>query len=153
MVRIITPDDNTYIIKKNEFVIFLGGTIENGLSKNWQEDYIRVISELCDRFQKDIVICNPRREKFHIDEIEKQIQWELNHLDRADIVLMNLLSHSASPISLMELGAYKEKIICLCKKNFYRYLNVYLTCQHHNIKFTNNENKFKKFISDIIKMI
>ena len=68
--------------------------------------------------------------------MEKQIKWEQDHLDKADVIAMILLDDSKSPISLLELGLYAntKKLIVFCTPNFYRWDNVRLTCEKYNIE-------------------
>jgi len=113
--------------------VFLAGTIDNGDSSNWQEDLINKCKDL------NVTFFNPRRKEWiqnpTSEDMEKQIKWEQEHLDSADIIIMCLLDNSKSPISLLELGLYPQsgKLLVFCNKAFYRYDNVRLTCQKYNI--------------------
>ena len=88
--------------------VFLGGTIDNGKSIDWQKTLIGELNS-CDTVHP-IIVYNPRREDWpdsnDNNEIEKQINWELYHLERADLIVMNILGSSKSPISLLELGLF-----------------------------------------------
>lgn len=135
---IITPEtienkgSNTFDSKS----VFLAGTIDNGDSLNWQD---KVIIELINLGVKNLEIFNPRREHWNTnpskEEMEKQIKWEQNHLDSADVIAMVLLDESKSPVSLLELGLYAKtgKVIVFCTPEFYRYDNVRLTCEKYKI--------------------
>jgi len=135
---IITPE-KTYNKESNRLnskSVFLAGTIDNGDSLNWQD---KVIIELINLGVKNLEIYNPRREHWNNnhskEEIEKQIKWEQDHLDSADVIAMVLLDDSKSPISLLELGLYARtnKVIVFCTPKFYRWDNVRLTCEKYNI--------------------
>ena len=134
-MTIITPEtkDFNYSNKKS---IFLAGTIDNGNSLNWQD---KVIIELIN-LGISCEIYNPRNEHWNSnpskEEMENQIKWEQNHLDKADVIAMVLLDNSKSPISLLELGLYAntKKLIVFCTPNFYRWDNVRLTCEKYNIE-------------------
>lgn len=124
--------------------VFLGGTIDDGESLDWQSELIRELDE------KDtvhpIMIYNPRRAEWNKDadkdELKKQIDWELYHLERADIIAMNILPNSKSPISLLELGLFArdKKMIVFCNENFYRYENVRIVCQNYGIPLFNTND-------------
>ena len=143
---IITPEKtinkspNSMIDSKS---VFLAGTIDNGNSVNWQDE---TINELVNSNIKNIEIYNPRVKHWNfnasIKEIEYQIKWEQDHLDKADIIAMVLLDDSKSPISLLELGLYAQsnKLIVFCTPRFYRYDNVRLTCEKYNIELVQNLN-------------
>ena len=78
--------------------LFLGGTIDNGNSLDWQKALTDELNS-CDTVHP-IMIYNPRRKEWPAaeahDEIDKQINWELYHLERADLIVMNILPKSRS---------------------------------------------------------
>lgn len=83
--------------------IFLAGTIDDGKSEDWQS---KLIEELSDH---EITILNPRRNNWgdlSDNELRKQITWELDHLEKADIIFMYIIGTSKSPISLLEMGIH-----------------------------------------------
>ena len=136
---IITPEE---VINKeaNKIVaksVFLAGTIDNGNSLNWQD---KTIIELINLGVKDLEVYNPRREHWNPnpskEDMEYQIKWEQEHLDKANIIAMVLLDDSKSPISLLEIGLYAKtgKLIVFCTPNFYRWDNVRLTCEKYHIE-------------------
>ena len=117
--------------------LFLAGTIDNGESLNWQE---AIVGELLEEdTARAIMIYNSRRDNWNKDagkdEIERQIKWELYHLERADLIVMNILGNSKSPISLMELGLFakEKKVIVFCPSTFYRYDNVRIVCERYGV--------------------
>ena len=111
--------------------IFLAGTIDDGKSEDWQS---KLIEELSDH---EITILNPRRNNWgdlSDNELRKQITWELDHLEKADIIFMYIIGTSKSPISLLEMGIHikDSKLIVVCEPEFYRYENVKITCEYYN---------------------
>lgn len=153
-IEVFTPphqwDNSTYTIDGILPVnIFLGGTIDNGDSFNHQD---ALISELKKSETKHpLCIYNPRRAEWPSsddhDEIDKQIKWELSHLERADLIVMNILGNSKSPISLMEIGLFarENKLLVFCPKDFYRYDNVRVVCGSYGIPlFETNDVTFIK---------
>ena len=145
----ITPES------KNYKSVFLAGTIDNGNSLNWQK-------ELIDKFDKDInlIIYNPRNKYWNKntdkDELNYQIKWEQEYLDKSDLIVMVLLDESKSPISLLELGLYAQsnKLIVFCTDKFYRFDNIKLTCMKYNIPLYNTLDAniiFNKIIEHLTK--
>ena len=136
---IITPEETISNLpnKPNSKSVFLAGTIDNGDSLNWKN---KTIIELMNLGINDIEIYNPRREHWNPnpskEEMECQIKWEQEYLDKADFIAMVLLDDSKSPISLLELGLYAKsnKLIVFCTPDFYRWDNVRLTCEKYNIQ-------------------
>ena len=111
--------------------IFLAGTIDDGKSEDWQSKLIEEFSEY------NITILNPRRNNWgdlSDNELRKQITWELDHLEKADIIFMYIIGTSKSPISLLEMGIHikDSKLIVVCEPEFYRYENVKITCEYYN---------------------
>jgi hypothetical protein len=159
-IKVFTPiydncngKDTTYDIMPLR--VFLGGTIDNGESINWQDELIGELSS-CDTVHP-IVVFNPRRSEWPSSddhsEIDKQINWELSHLEDASLIIMNILGNSKSPISLMEIGLFAKdhKLIIFCEPNFYRFDNVRVVCERYNVPlYQTNEisvikNKILKF--------
>ena len=108
-IRVFTPPydyDNGKNIEYDVIPlrVFLGGTIDNGKSIDWQETLIGELNS-CDTVHP-IIVYNPRRDEWSSsedhDEINKQVNWELSHLEDADIIVMNILGNSKSPISLSD---------------------------------------------------
>ena len=124
--------------------LFLAGTIDNGDSLEWGKELIGELNS-CDTVHP-IMIYNPRRDEWNAnaskDEMDKQIKWELHHLERADLIVMNILPNSKSPISLMELGLFArdKKMIVFCQESFYRYDNVRVVCQMYGIPLFNTND-------------
>lgn len=87
--------------------VFLAGGITD--CPNWQQsviDHIKGTSFWLHR--KDLLILNPRRDNFPMDDpsaAEEQIKWEFDALDRADIFSVWFAdSASVQPITQYELG-------------------------------------------------
>lgn len=144
-------------IENGKFSIFLAGTIDSGNSEDWQTQIIKNLPE-----NLDINIFNPRRSEWPSDsdhnEVEKQIMWELELLERADLIIFNILPQSKSPISLMEIGLFARfsyKVAIFCKEDFYRYDNIKCVANKYNLLLnnTNNVENICNFIThDMIEM-
>ena len=147
-------EDSSYYDNDNYFKIFLAGTIDNGESEDWQTDVYHNLLWLIEpavvTYGQDyctppgkynVVMYSPRRKDWKTDatveDVENQIRWEQDKLEKADLIVMALQDNSKSPISLLELGLYgtEGKLICFCTENFYRYTNVKLTCEKFLIPF------------------
>ena len=138
-------DNSTYTIDGVvPLNLFIAGTIDCGDSVNHQQAIIDELNK--EDTVHPIMIYNLRREDWpdsnDNNEIEKQINWELYHLERADLIVMNILGSSKSPISLMELGLFARtrKLIVFCNPNFYRYDNVRIVCRAYNIPLYNTND-------------
>ena len=117
--------------------IFLAGTIDMGTSIDWQADVATKLADL------DVCILNPLRAVFDVSMVQsinnpaftEQVWWELNAQDEADIILMNFVAGSKSPISLLELGLYasSRKMVVCCPDGFWRKGNVDIVCDRYSI--------------------
>ncbi len=130
---------------------FLAGTIDNGESLDWQKEISDYSNEI------GVNVFNPRRSNWDKDagskEIVRQIDWELEHLEKADIIVMNILEDSKSPISLMEIGLFARtrKLMVFCPEEFYRYDNVRKVCEKYGVKLYNTNDV--AFIADKLTKI
>jgi hypothetical protein len=117
--------------------LFLAGSIEQGKAEHWQRRVAATLAE------EDILILNPRRESWedlgdegeHSVRFRTQVTWELNALQRADIILFNFLPETFSPISLLELGLYKDhpRVVVCCPHSYWRHGNIEIVCKRFKI--------------------
>jgi hypothetical protein len=117
--------------------IFLAGTIDGGASNDWQAQVAEALQAT------DYVVCNPRRKAWNeswqetIDDPQfvEQVNWELDALEQADLVLVNFLPNSKSPISLLELGLFAKagKLKVCCPAGFWKRGNVQIVCKRFGI--------------------
>jgi hypothetical protein len=97
MVYVEAP--NTIVSDKKS--IFLAGGI-NGCS-DWQKKLVDDLEDL------DIVVFNPRRKNFPIDDpsaAEAQTTWEFKHFRIASMISFWFAPETLQPIVLYELGAH-----------------------------------------------
>lgn len=114
--------------------IFLAGTIDMGTGEDWQSGLMDYFSSQPGRY----LLFNPRQENWDASrpgEMDYQVNWELEHLEKADIIIMNILPGSKSPITLLELGLFAKsgKLHVACTPEFYRYDNVRITCSRYGV--------------------
>lgn len=136
------------------FSIFLAGSIEMGAAENWQN---KVIKELSDT---DVIVFNPRRPDWDSSWVQsidnpdfyKQVNWELDHIEAASIIMFYFDPNTMSPITLMELGVVaqdisKEIFVC-CNEPFWRKGNVDIICKRNNIKMYASLNDMIKAVKE-----
>lgn len=121
-------------ISSGDYVtIFLAGTIDMGNSENWQAALVETFSSSEGRY----ILYNPRRDTFTNtpEEMEYQVNWELDHLEKSQIIIMNILGSSKSPVTLLEMGLFMKsgKLLVACEPDYYRHANVLLTCARYNV--------------------
>jgi len=122
--------------------IFLAGSIEMGKAHDWQ-------SEVQDRLNPlDVIVFNPRRDDWDTswrqdisnDNFRAQVEWELDHLDIADVILFYFDPNTKAPITLMELGLFASSGKCLicCPEGYWRRGNIQIICARYNIPLMDN---------------
>ena len=139
---------------KTNTKIFLGGSIEMGTAIDWQRDLIERLKD------EMITFLNPRRSDWDSSwtqeitnpQFKEQVEWELNGLEIADIIVMVFDPNTKSPISLLELGlhASSEKMVVICPEGFWRQGNVDIVCEKYNIKQVLNIDELVEYIYEKI---
>lgn len=131
--------------------VFLGGSIEMGSAEDWQTRLVNACSDL------DCVMENPRRDNWDSSweqrssnpQFNEQVNWELDHLENADIAVFYFDPNTKSPITLMELGhqaavrtcrAWMETaegdgqiVLVCCPDGYWRKGNVEIMCERSRI--------------------
>ena len=118
--------------------IFLAGSIEMGKAVDWQTQVTNALRD------KDVTILNPRRDdwdssweqKIENPQFREQVEWELDALTRASLIVMYFDPKTMSPISLLELGLHAQRgfnVIVCCPEGFWRKGNVDIVCKRYRI--------------------
>ncbi|HET9620491.1 MAG TPA: nucleoside 2-deoxyribosyltransferase domain-containing protein [Kofleriaceae bacterium] len=135
-------------------VVFLAGSIEMGRAAAWQE---ALISHLAAHVRTDLVALNPRRDAWDaswrqsIDEpkFRDQVEWELDGLERADVIALWLAPDTRSPVSLLELGLHARggKLVVGCPDGFWRKGNVEVVCARFAVPLATDWDAFVAEVS------
>jgi hypothetical protein len=117
--------------------LFLAGSIEMGTAADWQAQLVNSLGA------RRVTILNPRRDDWDatwrqsIDEpkFRGQVEWELDGLERADLVAMWFAPDTRAPITLLELGlsARAGKVVVGCPDGYWRRGNVEVVCARFGI--------------------
>jgi len=136
------------------FKIFLAGSIDQGKAVDWQTQ----ISELLSN--SPITVFNPRRDDWDSswvqdisnDQFRYQVEWELDHMDLADKILMYYDPKGQAPITLLEMGLHAQdnKLIVCCPDGYWRKGNVQITCKRYQIPLYNTLEEFIDTIKSAI---
>ncbi|AXT53428.1 hypothetical protein D1818_22325 [Aquimarina sp. BL5] len=134
--------------------VFLAGSIEVGVAERWQDIVISEFSE------EDITILNPRRAswdaswKQKIDNpiFKEQVNWELEALEKSDVIIMYFDNNTKSPITLLELGLFARsgKLIVCCPDGFWRKGNVAIVCERYEVK---QVDSLEELINEVKKKV
>lgn len=156
-MTVITPPHK--LDSNNIPSIFLAGSIEMGKASNWQEETITIIEKLQKetKYFSDLIVYNPRRkdwdnsweQKLINPNFYQQVNWELNALQKSQIIFFYFDANTISPISLLELGKFHTKAIVVVNDEYLRKGNVDIFCEKYNVPIFNSiesalKNLFKK---------
>lgn len=113
-----------------------------GNAENWQATIEHILAH------ENVILLNPRRDDWNKDwkpvstdsNFRKQVEWELNALEKADIIIMYFAPKSQSPVSLLELGLYAKsgKLMVVCPEGYWRKGNVDIVCEKYDVKMYEN---------------
>jgi nucleoside 2-deoxyribosyltransferase len=136
--------------------IFLAGSIEMGKATHWQQKIVEAFSNT------DLVFFNPRRDDWDSSWEQKvdnppffeQVNWELDHIEAADLVIFYFDPATQSPVTLMELGIVaksgKPAIVC-CPEGFWRKGNVDIVCKRYSCKQVDTLDDLIRSMSAFLK--
>ena len=166
-VEVLYPTNRMELVDTKTHIItmFLAGSIEQGKAEDWQSRITKDLNSLeSDTTHEDsptkLILFNPRRPDWNPNLpqdalnsiLKEQIEWELEHLEKADIICLYLDPNTSSPISLLEMGLHMKsgKMVVCCPVGFYRKANVDLTCNKYGVKVYSEYSELFKHLSEKI---
>lgn len=147
--------------RHDDITVFLGGSIDMGNAVDWQAETTEFLDGTVD------IIFNPRRNDWDSSweqtiehpEFNAQVNWELDNIELADIVVMYITKESSAPISMMELGLLcanyddARKLIVYCPKGFYRKGNVDIICERSGVFVSETVEEFRQELSNKVQQL
>jgi Nucleoside 2-deoxyribosyltransferase like len=134
---VLQPPASLSLLDSSAPSVFLAGSIEMDDAPRWQDQLIAAVADT------DLVVLNPRRDTWRSEWEQRigcapfrdQVEWELEGLERADMVTFYFAPNTKSPISLFELGllARSGRAIVCCPAGFWRLGNVEVVCARYTI--------------------
>lgn len=117
-------------VKKDKPLLFLAGSIDIQLLGNWRKS---VANSLGDGYH----FLDPTALNYQSmveSDWDKHVSWEFKAMELSDIILLNFLPDSQSPISLVELGLNikLKKLIVVCPIQFYKNKYIKLLCNYYS---------------------
>jgi Nucleoside 2-deoxyribosyltransferase like len=117
--------------------VFLAGSIEMGKARLWQDELTNALGDMA------VTVLNPRRPDWNKEwkqetdfkPFKQQVDWEMDHLELADVIALYFQPGTMSPISLLELGlhAASGKVVVCCPPDFWRRGNVEIVCGRYGL--------------------
>jgi hypothetical protein len=140
----------------DSMVVFLAGSIEMGIAIDWQ-------AALTAQLPTGVVVLNPRRDEWDaswrqaLDEprFREQVEWELDGLERADVIAMWFAPETRAPITLLELGLHARggKLVVGCPDGFWRKGNVEVVCARFGVPLTGDWDAFVAAVVRAIRVV
>ena len=125
---------NSY--EKTGLTIFLSGSIDTPPA-TWQHKISAYLSHL------DVTLLNPHRtdwdntwkEDPSFEPWAKQVKWELDGMEDADVIAVYFRPQTPAPITLLELGLWARSGKCVvgCSDGYQKRGNVRVVCQKYGI--------------------
>ena len=157
-MRAILPPE---IIAPSNVSVFLAGTIDMGHSIDWQQKFIDQANK--EETLDDVVVFNPRRkswdhtwtQRIGNKQFSEQVNWELDAMENADVILLFLEANSKSPISMMELGLFADsgKLMVCCEEGFWRKGNIDIVCKRKEIDQYNTFDELSEAVITKLKKL
>lgn len=142
-------------LKSKKFSVFLADSVETDSALNWQAEMERNLADL------DIVIYSPQS----ADNLppREQVEWELDAMILADLVVMHLTPGASIPFSFLKLGlqaahsAHRShirymgpfrgsNIIVFCSSDFQFKEHVDVICDRYSITRVNDISKLEEIV-------
>lgn len=146
------PSDPEVLDNRN-LRVFLAGSIENGQADDWQRRLIGMF-----KADDPITFFNPRRDDWDSSwettntpgPFRTQVNWELDHIRLADLVVFYFDPNTISPITLLELGIcvglYRDRTVVCCPQGYFRKGNVDIVCHRYRIPQVSSIEDLHKYV-------
>lgn len=131
----------------HKYTIFLAGTTSKTGEPDWRQSLIDTISH------QPVTVFNPLRtdwdatwrEDYSDPRWVEQVEWELEMLDKANLIVVFFHGVSPAPISLLEFGlwAREGKAIACAMKDYSKRGNVMAVCRKYGAMFVETEDELR----------
>lgn len=139
----------------NRFTVFLAGSIEMGKAVNWQAKIEKELSMF-----DNVCLLNPRRDDWDSTwkqeitspQFNQQVNWELDALEKSDLIVFYFSPETQSPITLLELGLFARsgKLVVCCPNGFWRKGNIDIVCEKYNVPQVNGIEELVNYAHFVI---
>lgn len=159
-ITVFYPGDQLPAMTNDCIKLYLGGTMDFGSANNdWQQKFIDGLVKLTDPIKgllmyKNIswIIFNPHVQpqnnlapNLDNPEFVSTMQWRMNMIDVADVVFINILNKSKSPIPVLEFGSLltSGKMVVRCGEQHQIYSQIRLYCEKYNVPLLTGKTTVK----------
>lgn len=122
--------------------VFFSGSVDIRKSLDWQTSLTNSLQHL------PVTILNPWRpdwdsswkEDISNSQFREQVEWELDYMEKADIIATYFDPATKAPVTLLELGLFardSRNVVC-CPEGFWKRGNVQVVCKRYGIPCLDN---------------
>jgi len=162
-IMVLYPGDQMPQMTNDAMKIYLAGTMDFGSQENdWQTKFANGIVQLTDPIKGILmykttrfVIFNPHvppqnqtAPDLNNPEFVQTMQWRMQMQDMADIVFINIMNKSKSPVPILEFGSNLRsgKMIVRCGEQNIMYSQIRLYCEKYNVPLLNGTANVKDIL-------
>jgi hypothetical protein len=139
---------------KDDFAIFLAGSVEEDAGGNWRAEIAKELAGsggcLLDPLRTDwdaswkTEVSDP--------QFNEQTTWELDALERADLIIFYFAAGTKAAVSMLELGLFAKsgKVLVCCPDGFWKKGNIDIVCKRYNVKQVNTLKEIIQYIKTSI---
>jgi hypothetical protein len=131
--------------------VFLAGTTSKVDTSDWRETLSTSLSDV------PVTIYNPYRadwdsswrEDINFAPYREQVEWELDKLDKADLVVVYFHPATQAAVSLLEFGICARvpgKAIVVCPEGYWKRGNVQIVCKKFGVEMVDNVDGLREAV-------
>lgn len=162
-ITVLYPGDQLPQVTNDAIKLYLGGTMDFGSSENdWQTKFQEGLLKLTDPLKGLLmirgaqwIIFNPHvpptmnlAPTLDNPEFVSVMNWRMTMMDMADVVFLNIMNKSVSPIPILEFGSMvtSGKLVVRCGEANQIYSQIRLYCEKYNVPLLTGKTSVKDVI-------
>lgn len=156
--------------------IFFSGSVKSSMDRDWQVELTKSLSHL------PVTVFNPRRvgiaeviqchtniiqpdwDNSWVEDIQDlrfrhQVNWELDHMKDADLVIVYFAAKGLSAVTLLEFGlcvakmeGRKGTMLVCCEPKYERRGNVQVVCAKYDIKLMEGLDGVEDIVKEVLDL-
>jgi len=163
-ITVFQPGDQLPQMTNDSVKIYLGGTMDfsGNPASDWQQAFIDGLAKLTDPLKGLLLIKNLNFFIFNpkvppqsavgasLDNPDfiNQMQWRLQMQDMSDVIFLNIMKKSVSPVPILEFGSLVQsgKLVVRTSEEYQLYSHVRLYCEKYQIPLLTGKTSVKDVI-------
>ena len=163
-VTVFYPGEQLPMVTNDSIKLYLGGTIDlsGNMETNWQQTFIDGLAKLTDPLKGllliknlNFIVFNPRvplnnglAPTLDNPEFVNVMNWRLQMQEISDVVFVNIMKNSVSPIPILELGSLltSGKLIVRASELNQVYSHIRLYCEKFQVPLLTGKTSVKDVI-------